>query len=141
MKMIFSISGCMIFLLLTSMAQAQIYKSKDADGNVVYTDVPPTDEAKEVNLNPMNTADSVEVRPPETKQAEAQGRQVGGDAQPSGGDPVYLGTNNGLTRDKVNEEKRQRELHERAKESNGVPARPSAPRAAPRPAVKRGAAR
>jgi hypothetical protein len=49
-------------LLLAAPLSAQIYQSKDADGNPVFSDNP-SPGAAEVDLNRPNVADSVEVRP------------------------------------------------------------------------------
>lgn len=52
--------------LLGTPALAQIYRTTDEQGNVVFTDKPPTgpeDQAEEVKLNPLNTAPATVVKP------------------------------------------------------------------------------
>jgi hypothetical protein len=54
---------------LSGISHAQVYKSIDAEGNVVYSDTP-TEDAEEVQVPKANVADSVEVpavTPPEPK--------------------------------------------------------------------------
>lgn len=65
----------LILLLLPWAAQAQtIYRSTDAEGNVVFTDKPPTAGAvnEEVKLRPMNTAPAPEPQAPRQQEAEQQ---------------------------------------------------------------------
>lgn len=50
-------------LALPASGQA-IYKSVDEDGNVVYTDQPPTPDAQPIELPPLTVADPFEVPPP-----------------------------------------------------------------------------
>ena len=45
-------------------ASAQVYKSYDADGNVVFSDKP-GDSSQEVNISKPNVSDSFEAPPPE----------------------------------------------------------------------------
>jgi len=45
---------------LACTAPAQVYKSTDADGNVIYSDTP-ADESEEVQVQQPNIADPVEV--------------------------------------------------------------------------------
>jgi Domain of unknown function (DUF4124) len=56
--------GC-ASLLAASAALAQIYKTTDAQGNVVFTDQPPADggQAEQVELHPLNTTPATPVRP------------------------------------------------------------------------------
>ena len=54
---------------LSGTSHAQVYKSIDAEGNVIYSDTP-TENAEEVQVPKANVADSVEVpaaAPPEPK--------------------------------------------------------------------------
>ena len=71
---------------LCATAHAEIYESKDAQGNPVFTDAP-TAGAKEVDLQKANIADAVEAPPTETaretaapspsnKTQEAQGKVI-----------------------------------------------------------------
>ena len=54
---------CFGLLSLKGVAFAQVYKSYDADGNVVFSDKP-TQGSKEVEITRPNLSDSVEVPPP-----------------------------------------------------------------------------
>ena len=54
---------CFGLLSLNGAAFAQVYKSYDADGNVVFSDKP-TQGSKEVEVTRPNLSDSVEVPPP-----------------------------------------------------------------------------
>ncbi len=42
---------------------SEIYRTTDADGNVVFTDDPPTDDAEPVELDPLTTVEPVEGAP------------------------------------------------------------------------------
>ncbi|MCB1757414.1 MAG: DUF4124 domain-containing protein [Gammaproteobacteria bacterium] len=48
----------LLALLTPALALAQIYKSTDEDGNIIYTDIPPDDSAKEVVLPELNVLDT-----------------------------------------------------------------------------------
>ena len=62
----------MIATLLSAQALGQIYRTTDANGNVVFTDTPPPgDSAEQVQLQHTNTAEPVEVPPPAAQQPEA----------------------------------------------------------------------
>jgi type IV secretory pathway VirB10-like protein len=53
---------CFGLLSLTGVAFAQVYKSYDADGNVVFSDKP-TKRSKEVEITKPNLSDSFEAPP------------------------------------------------------------------------------
>ena len=55
---------CIGLLSLNGVAFAQVYKSYDADGNVVFSDKP-TQGSSEVEVTRPNLSDSVEVPPPQ----------------------------------------------------------------------------
>ena len=57
MKIPGSIFAMLAMLFVSAPGFADIYKSKDAEGNTVFTDVP-TEGAKEVDVQPINTADA-----------------------------------------------------------------------------------
>ena len=59
-------------LALASAAYAQLYKSIDENGNVVYSDVPPSDGAEPVELPPINVIEGIKVPPPANEQAGEQ---------------------------------------------------------------------
>ena len=54
---------CFGLLSLNSAAYAQVYKSYDADGNVVFSDKP-TQGSQEVEVTRPNVSDSFEIPPP-----------------------------------------------------------------------------
>jgi len=54
---------CFGLLSLQGVAFAQVYKSYDADGNVVFSDKP-TQLSKEVEITKPNVSDSFEIPPP-----------------------------------------------------------------------------
>lgn len=65
----------LLLLLLPWAAQAQpIYKSTDAQGNVVYTDKPPAEgvASEEVKLKRLNTSPAPELQPQRARTAERQ---------------------------------------------------------------------
>ena len=49
-------------LLASSIASAQVYRTTDSNGNVIFTDKPPPGGAEEVKLNPTNTTPGTEMR-------------------------------------------------------------------------------
>ena len=57
---------------------AQIYRTTDENGNVIFTDTPPPDGAsrEEVQLHQTNTTPSVEVRPAEESEGEERPKQA-----------------------------------------------------------------
>ncbi len=54
---------CFGLLSLNGAAFAQVYKSYDADGNVVFSDKP-TQRSREVEVTKPNVSDSFEIPPP-----------------------------------------------------------------------------
>jgi hypothetical protein len=54
---------CFGLLSLQGIAFAQVYKSYDADGNVVFSDKP-TQHSKEVEITKPNVSESFEIPPP-----------------------------------------------------------------------------
>ncbi len=54
---------CFGLLSLSSVAFAQVYKSYDADGNVIFSDKP-TQDSREVEVTKPNVSDSFEIPPP-----------------------------------------------------------------------------
>ena len=54
---------CFGLLSLNGVAFAKVYKSYDADGNVVFSDKP-TLRSKEVEIRKPNSSDSFEIPPP-----------------------------------------------------------------------------
>jgi len=65
LKVITASLGCILALALSSAVQAEIYQSKDAEGQPVFTDSP-SPGATKVDLPEENIADSVQPRPQTT---------------------------------------------------------------------------
>ncbi len=63
--------ACVIAMVLSAAAQAEIYESVDAEGNPVFTDTPTAAGAQEVQLQPENIADAVKVPPQPTPESAA----------------------------------------------------------------------
>ena len=62
MKNLFCSLLCFGLLSLNGVAFAQVYKSYDADGNVVFSDKP-TQDSREVEVTKPNVSDSYEIPP------------------------------------------------------------------------------
>lgn len=62
---IVSLLLCSVLLLLqaAALAQNQIYKSVDEDGNVIYSDQPPSPDAKPIVLRESNIIETVKAQP------------------------------------------------------------------------------
>jgi len=67
-----TLSTCMVAFALHSAAWAQIYETRDAEGNVQFTDSPVDADAEVVNLPETNLADA----PPPEQQEESQPQAV-----------------------------------------------------------------
>ena len=120
-----------LLLSVVGEAQEHVYKTTDAQGNTEFTDSPPTEEAQPVELGSPNIADSVEVRPHETAAAPRENPGPAAAESPQE-TPVYIGADDDLRKD-VSEERRKRELRDRATDGN-TPAH--LPATKPRPAVR-----
>lgn len=62
---------CVGLLSLNSIAFAQVYKSYDADGNVIFSDKP-VQGSQEVEVSEPNVGDSFEIPPPPEPQPETE---------------------------------------------------------------------
>ena len=62
-KVLFCLLLCFGLMGLNGVARAQVFKSYDEAGNVVFSDIP-TQGSKEVKVNKPNLSDSLEVPPP-----------------------------------------------------------------------------
>jgi hypothetical protein len=60
----------LLSLLFAVSVNAQVYRTTDENGNVIFTDKPPHSNAEEVTINPTNTTPATEVRV-ETPEAES----------------------------------------------------------------------
>ena len=117
---------CFGLLSLEGVAFAQVYKSYDADGNVVFSDKP-TQRSKEVEVTKPNLSDSFEIPPPppaepplETKpEAESEPEPV---TQPIADDDSVDTNNDGRVSRREKEEQReerQKKKREKAKAAEG----------------------
>jgi hypothetical protein len=77
------LAACIIGMALTAAASAEIYQSKDAQGNTVYSDKP-SQGAQPVNLPKTNAADPVVEmpRPAATTEPPAPGKVAAKPAKP-----------------------------------------------------------
>jgi hypothetical protein len=83
--------ACIVVLGLSGSALAEIYETKDADGNPVFTDTP-TGSADKVNLPETNVADAMKERPHPAPETTAKPKaNAGQTAQP--GDVVVIHDN------------------------------------------------
>ncbi len=117
---------CFGLLSLKGVAFAQVYKSYDADGNVVFSDKP-TQRGKEVEITKPNLSDSFEIpppppteSPPETKpEAESEPEPV---TQPIADDDPADTNNDGRVSKREKEEQREerrKKKREKAKAAGG----------------------
>ena len=111
---------CFGLLSLSGVAFAQVYKSYDADGNVVFSDKP-IPRSKEVEITKPNLSDSFEIPPPrpaepplETKPGtESEPEPV---AQPIAADDSADTNNDGrVSRREKEEQREQRRKKKREK--------------------------
>ena len=111
---------CFGLLSLNGVAFGQVYKSYDADGNVVFSDKP-TQRSKEVEITKPNLSDSFEIPPPppaqpqlETKsEAEPEAEPV---TQPVAGDDSADTNNDGrVSRREKEEQRKERRKKKREK--------------------------
>jgi hypothetical protein len=73
---------CFGLLSLTDVAFGQVYKSYDADGNVVFSDKP-TQRSKEVEITKPNLSDSFKIPPPPpTKTPPETKPEAGSESEP-----------------------------------------------------------
>jgi hypothetical protein len=61
--MIMRVLCCVLSLLCLSVSAAEIYKTRDKNGNLVYTDQPPAGNSEIVKLPPINTVPSTTNAP------------------------------------------------------------------------------
>ncbi len=63
MQLHLTVLGCLLLASLQTIAEDKIYRTTDAQGNPVFSSIP-TPHAEQIDLQPTNSADPVEVRPP-----------------------------------------------------------------------------
>lgn len=74
--MIMRVLCCVLSLLCLSVNAADIYKTRDKDGNLVYTDQPPAGESEIVKLPPINTVPSQTPTAYESRNPRAEQRET-----------------------------------------------------------------
>ena len=112
---------CFALLSLNSVAFAQVYKSYDADGNVIFSDKP-TQRSEEVEVTKPNVSDSYEIpppppaeSPPETKpEADPEPEPV---TQPIAGDDTADTNNDGRVSRREKEEQRKERRKKKREEA------------------------
>ena len=63
-------TSCLAALVLQSAAWAEIYETKDVDGNTIFTDSPIDTNSEVVNLPQTNTANAVSSRPQDEQKSD-----------------------------------------------------------------------
>jgi hypothetical protein len=91
-----SFSTCLVALALTGTAWAEIYETKDAQGNPVFTDSPAGKGSQVVDLPETNVADAPPDIPDAPEQAEQKPQAAGNNNTVNGsevGEDYYGGDN------------------------------------------------
>ncbi len=108
---------CILAAALSGPASAEVYESKDAQGNTVFSDMP-SQGAAEVKVPPTNSADPVAItpRPPPSPETPAKPRKS--PANPAGSedeerDDDYLYYGGDYDRDEIDDETQAREATRR----------------------------
>ena len=68
--------AALFLVLATTPLAAQVYKVVDKDGNVTYTDQPPGDGSKPVDLKPISVVETPVYEAPAKAEAGAEGEQL-----------------------------------------------------------------
>jgi hypothetical protein len=106
-------------LSLNGVALAQVYKSYDANGNVVFSDKP-TKRSSEVEISKPNLSDSFEIPPPAESPPETKPEAVPKPepvAQPETDyDPADTNKNGRVSRREKEEQRKERRKKKRAAE-------------------------
>ena len=87
--------ACILIMVFSWSVRAEVYESKDAQGNPVFSDVP-TAGAEKVDLPTENIADAVKVSP------ETEAKEIPGKPTPSSDSPGH--SNVTVIQDSRNEE-------------------------------------
>ena len=116
MKVSMTALACIIAICLSNIAMAEIYETKDAQGNTVFTDTP-TGSAQKVDLPETNVADAVKETPRATPQASAKPTPGAGQAtgQAPDGDVVVIHDNRNERLERELAEQRPHEVLEAKK--------------------------
>lgn len=111
---------CFGLLSLDSIAFAQVYKSYDADGNVVFSDKP-AKGSKEVEVTEPNVGDSFEIPPPPAEPLPESEPEVESEPEPVTppiADGTYIDTNKDgkISRREREDQREERRRKKREKE-------------------------
>ena len=103
---------CCGLLSLKGVAFAQVYKSYDADGNVIFSDKP-TQRSQEVDISKPNVGDSFEVPPPSVESSPETKPETKPEPEPvtqpiSDFDPADTNQDGRVSRREKEEERKQR---------------------------------
>jgi len=103
---------CFGLLSLKAVAFAQVYKSYDADGNVIFSDKP-TQRSEEVEISKPNLSDSFEVPPPTPAQSAPETKpkaepETDPQAQPTADEESADTNNDGRVSRREKEEQRKK---------------------------------
>lgn len=71
MKYLTTVATCLVALALHGTAWAQVYETKDADGNPEFTDAPAAENAEVIDLQQTNIADAPRAEPQNASQPNA----------------------------------------------------------------------
>ena len=122
---------CFGLLSLKGVAFAQVYKSYDADGNVIFSDKP-TQRSQEVDISKPNVSDSFEIPPPSAESSPETEPETKSEPEPepepepvtqpiADYDPADTNNDGRVSRREKEEERKQRrkEKREEAKATEG----------------------
>jgi hypothetical protein len=98
------ILACIILLGVSGSALAEIYETKDADGNTVFTDTP-TSAAEKVVLPDTNVADAVQEVPHSAAEAAAIPKPAAGQTTAQGDEVVIHDNRNERLEQELAEER------------------------------------
>ena len=109
-------------LSLQGVAFAQVYKSYDADGNVVFSDKP-TQRSTEVELNEPNVSETFAIPPPPPAESSLETKpETESDPAPVTqpiADDDFADTNNDGRVSRREKEAQRKKKHEKAKAAKG----------------------
>ena len=102
---------CILATALSGPASAEVYESKDAQGNTVFSDMP-SQGAAEVKVPPTNSADPVAITPRPAPSPETPAKPRKSPANPAGSerketDDDYLYYGGDYDRDEIDDQNRR----------------------------------
>jgi hypothetical protein len=134
MRIRFLLAGAAVLACLSTGSQAEIYQSRDAEGNVVFSDTP-TAGSEKLDVQQTNTADSVDVPPPAPREERTNTppSPVADDREEDG--PIIIGGDN--VGEDLYEAHRREERRDHLDGPGGARPQPTPLPAKPRPAPGR----